>query len=158
MGESIRQYLLTVTAAALICAIVNTLTGPSGTVKAVLKLLTGLFLAASVISPWIQIRPLDLSGFTDTLQIEGAQAVAAGEEAAQESMGEIIKQRVAAYILDKAESLELDLEVEVTLDGADPPQPCGVTITGAAAPYAKEVLRAYIEDNLGIAKENQWWE
>ncbi len=157
MGQEIRQYLLTVTAAALICAIVNTLTGPQGTVKAVIKLLSGLFLAASVISPWVQIGPLDFSDFSDAFHSEAADAVFAGESAALDGMAEIIKQRTAAYILDKAESLELDIEVEVTLDSSNPPQPCAVTLTGGASPYAKEILRVYIEENLGIAKENQLW-
>lgn len=157
MGD-VQQYLLTVTAAAMVCAVVNTLSGPKGTVKAVLKLLTGLFLALSVISPWLDIGQLNLSSFTDDLQNEAVDAVSLGETMALDSVGRIIKEKTAAYILDKAESLGLDIVVEVTLDSSNPPQPCAVKIDGATSPYAKDILMQYIEDNLKIAKENQSWE
>ena len=42
--ESIRDYLLSVTAAALICGIISSLTGKSSNIPKVLKLLCGLFL------------------------------------------------------------------------------------------------------------------
>lgn len=155
--ENIRQYLLAVTAAAMVCAVINTLTGPKGTVKALLKLLTGLFLALSVLSPWLDLGQLNLSNFADVLQSEAGDAVSLGETMALDSVGGIIKERTAAYILDKAESMDLDIEVEVTLDSSNPPRPCAVKINGSVSPYAKEILKQYIEDNLDIAKENQSW-
>lgn len=154
----IRQYLLTVNAAALICAVLNTLSGPKGAVKGILKLLSGVFLALSVISPLLDIGQLELSGFTQTLQNDAVEAVALGKSMAADSAEQIIKEKTAAYILDKAESMNLDIEVEVYLDDSFPPQLNGVTIKGSASPYARETLKEYIEKNLGIEKENQRWE
>ena len=56
--DSIRQYLLSITAAAVICAIINALSGKKGTTSAVVKLLSGLFLTLSVISPLLNLEHL----------------------------------------------------------------------------------------------------
>lgn len=156
MGN-VKQYLLTVTTASLICAVVKTLSGSKGAVKSVLQLLSGVFLALTVVSPWLNLSDLDLSTYIGALQNESIVAVSLGESMAEKSTGEIIKDKTTAYILDKANSMDLDVEVEVTLDGSDPPQPCAVSIKGSASPYSKEILKEYIESNLGISKENQSW-
>lgn len=153
----IRQYLLTVIAAALICAVFNTISSPKGAVKGILKLLSGVFLALSVISPLLDIGQIEISEFTQNLQSDAVETITLGKSMAAESASQIIKEKTAAYILDKAESMNLDIEVEVCLDDSFPQQPCGVTIKGSISPYARETLKEYIEKNLGIKKENQWW-
>jgi hypothetical protein len=72
-------------------------------------------------------------------------------------MGDIIKSKTEAYILNEARKMELDITVEVELSDADPPAPCRVFIKGTASPYKKTVLGRYISDNLGIPQENQQW-
>ena len=51
----------------------------------------------------------------------------------------------------------LKIGVEVELDEAKYSVPSGVIFTGSVSPYAKEVLSTYVEDNLGIVRENQKW-
>ncbi len=155
--DGIRQYLLTITAAAVLCALINSLLKSKGSIYAVIKLLTGLFMALCAISPFLNIGDLNFNSFTDAINIEAAEVVIAGENMALESTGRIIKEQVAAYILDKAATMDLDIEVEVTLDSSNPPQPCAVMLKGAVSPYAKEILGQYINDTLGIAKEDQFW-
>jgi len=58
--------------------------------------------------------------------------------------------------LDKANQMGLDISVEVSL-GEDDMIPNGIAITGTVSPYAKEVMETFMEDTLGIAKENQQW-
>ena len=76
---------------------------------------------------------------------------------AKDAAGEIIKARTQAYILDKARSLDVALTVEVFLDDATIPAPCGVRIEGAISPYAKKVLSQMMKDDLGIPPEEQIW-
>ena len=80
-----------------------------------------------------------------------------GENAAREAMAERISQQTKAYILDKAQALEASLTVEVILDDAGIPTPCGVRISGKVSPYAKGVLSDYMEKELGIPREEQRW-
>lgn len=155
--DQIRQYLLSVIAAAILCGIVNTLIEKKGAYSSIVKLITGLFMAITVISPLITIRIGDISDYFGELSAESASITADSEASAFKELCAIIKSKTEAYILDKAVSMDLDIEVEVTLDSANPPLPCAVTIWGSAAPYSKEVLSEYIAKDLGISKEDQLW-
>ncbi len=155
--EQIRQYLLTIIAAAIFCAIVNSLFGKKGTVAATIKMLSGLFLAVTLLAPLTRIQISNLTDFFEDLDASASGVVAEGEQMAAASMAAIIKQRTEAYILDKALSLELDLEVEVTLSGANPPIPESVLLIGNASPYARGVLQRYMKEELGIPEEKQTW-
>lgn len=155
--DSIRQYLLTITAAAIFCGVIIAIIGKKGANAAILKLLTGLFMAVTVVSPWTKFDFSNLQNFTDSISADAQSVVGQGEELAQNQMGQIITQQTQAYILDKAVALGLDLVVQVELNGDNPPVPSAVTITGAASPYARSVLCQYIESNLAIPEENQLW-
>jgi len=155
--DNIRQYLLTVTAAALICGIVTVFRSKQGTFNAVLKLCTSLFLVLSVISPWLNVRILDFKTYAEGITQDAQSAVNDGEIFAQQQMSTIIKEQAETYILDKATSMGLKLEVEVKLDSSDPPLPMAVTVTGPVSPYTKARLSQCITDDLGIPKEKQEW-
>ncbi len=154
--EAIGAYLVGVTAAALLCALVGKL-GFGKLNGAVIKVLCGVFMALAVVAPWADFKlklPVDVVfGF----QVMGEQAAAEGEDSAREAMAAIITEQVGTYILDKAVGLGLELQVEVILSEDELPVPVGVTLRGDASPYSKGVLGDYIRDNLGIAKEAQTW-
>ena len=152
------SYLLTIVSAAIICAVAKNIVGHKSAMSGVVRFLCGLFLVYCVISPWHRSYDLDLSSFIDSLRAEAGEAVSAGENMALDSTADIIKAKTQAYILDKADSMDLDISVEVTLDESTPPQPCVLTIAGEVSPYGKKVLSQYIEDNLDIPKEAQIWE
>jgi hypothetical protein len=155
--DQIRRYLLSVIAAAILCGIVNTLIGKKGSANSVVKLIAGLFMAFTVISPLVTVRLTNISDYFSDLSAQGEAITADGEAIALEELCAIIKSRTEAYILDKAVSMDLDLEVEVTLSSENPPLPCAVIIKGSAAPYEKVVITEYIAKDLGISKEDQLW-
>jgi len=155
--EDIRQYLLTVIAAAILCAVVNTIMENKGTLTAIIKMLTGLFLAVTVLSPLISVQLSDFSAYMQGLDNTADEAVSRGEEMAQDAAAAIIIEKTEAYILDKAASLELDIEVEVRLGSANPLIPDTVYLRGSVSPYAKKRLCQFITDDLGIPEENQIW-
>ncbi len=151
--EFIKDYLLSVTAAALICGIVVSLAGKSSISKLV-KLLCGLFLAAAVIKPVIDVKLENIYSFTDNLAVNSELSVAAGEKMASDEMKRIIKEKSEAYILDKAKALGAEITVEIALKDY---VPAGVTIIGDISPFVKSSLTASIAQELNIPPEEQIW-
>ncbi|MBQ8834573.1 MAG: hypothetical protein IJ001_06585 [Oscillospiraceae bacterium] len=154
--EALRQYVFSIVAASMISGVVmGFLQG--GTVKELLKLICGLFLAFMIISP---LHQLDLSDFAipgETEKQTGQDIAAEGKELAEEAIADIIKAETEAYILDKAAQLNVELEVEVTVSMDDPPLPMAVSLSGSISPYARRRLEAILTDEIGIPKENQAW-
>ncbi len=155
--EAIRSYVIRVVAAAIICAVLTGLLGKKGTAAAVGRLLAGVFLSITVISPLTDLRLSELTGYVGALSLDADDAVQAGSASAYDALAEGIKARSEAYILDKAAELNVAIEVEVRLTADDPPVPCAVTIKGKVSPFAKAKLSRMLSDDLGIAKEAQQW-
>ncbi len=151
------QYLLSVTGAAVAGGIFRRLLPEKGTAGLIGKLLTGVFLALTVISPWTDIQLGQLEGLTLDISSQAAQAVADGEDRTNAALASVIKQECQAYILDKAQDLGLTLSVEVELSRDQIPVPVSVRLQGAAGPYAKSRLAQVLEEDLGIEKERQLW-
>lgn len=149
----VREYLISVTAAALICSVAVKLVR-NGTVGAVIKLLTGILMALVVLMPLLQIRLGNLELYIDDVRSEAGIVAGNGETMAKKAMEEIISQRVQTYILDKAGSLGAVLSVHVGLEDC---VPCCVTLEGSISPYSKSVLQEYIRTQLGIDVEDQIW-
>lgn len=155
--EGIRQYIFSVTAAAIICAVLTHISAGAGKSSAIIKLICGLFLAFTVIRPVADIQIEELSLYTQSITDEAEQAIGIGEDFAQMSLGSIIKQETEAYILDKASLLDADITVEIILTDDLQPVPGEVYIHGAVSPSAKSKLQKIISEDIGIAKEYQIW-
>ena len=149
-------YFMGITGAAIINVIAIRLIGSKGAISGAVKLITSLFLLFTVLSPLLDIR-LDGSWSFDSLRVDGEAAAAVGESDAKNAMAEIITEQVRAYILDKAESLGVQIDVTITCDDSMPPVPCGAQLRGRVSPYAKKVLSEYMEGTLGIPMEAQEW-
>ncbi len=155
--EALRQYLLSVTAAALICGILDKLLAGKGTAAAIGKMMAGIFLALTVISPFAKLKLDTLEDLTMDFRLEASEAVADGQMQTNSALADIIKQRTEAYILDKAEELCVALTVQVEISREEIPVPVSVRLQGNISPYAKGRLQKDIEDNLGVPKEKQIW-
>ena len=155
--ESVREYLLGVTATALCCGILTSILGKKGMCGNTVKFLCGIVMILAVVGPLLNLQLISLKESFHTLSLETGAVAAFGQETALKEYADIIKDRTAAYILDKAESLGAELTVEVTLSDEVPLVPCGVKLTGAISPYAKKVLSDSIAKDLGIDVEEQVW-
>lgn len=155
--DGIRKYLLSVICAAIICAVVNTLSGKKKAYGSITRLISGIFMALTLISPLVNIRLTDYADYFNGFSADGKAAVAYAEAEAMDELRSIIKSQSEAYILDKAVSMDAVLNVEVTLNNENPPIPCGVKLTGSVSPYTKDVLSRLIANDLAIAKEDQLW-
>ena len=154
--EALGRYVVSVTASAMICAVVMSL-GGSGGKKALLQLICGLLLAVTVLRPVAQVNLEALLEIPGTFT-QGAQGAAqSGEKMAREAMVDIIKSETEAYILDKAAGLNAAIAVEVSMEEEGTPVPVGATLSGEASPYARKRLEQILQTELGIPKENQRW-
>lgn len=153
--DGIRQYILTVTAAALLCAILQQVMPSSGLNGSLIKLVSGIFLAFVVISPVKDVDFGDIRVYLQDYAMEGENLSAVGEDLSADAMARIIKTQTEAYILDKAEALSVVLTVDVELNTALAPD--SVRLSGNVSPYARSVLERVLTEELGIAREDQVW-
>lgn len=155
--NSVGAYILRLTAAAVICGLISGIVGTKGTLSSVVKLITGLFLCFSVISPFLKMNVTSFTGYLEDLQVSGDEIVAEGEIEAKKELETIIKSKTEAYILDKAASYGAEVAVEVSVDTSQMPVPDAVRVSGQISPYGKKQLQQIIANDLGIALEAQIW-
>lgn len=155
--EQLSRYILSVIAAAMITAILTGILDKKGSAGTLVRLIGGLFLAFCIVQPLANFDWSALTAFAEGFSADGEAAAAQGEILADEEYRSIIKSRVEAYILDKAETYQAELTVEVTLSDQDVPVPAAARLQGSISPYAKSQLQQMMEEELGISKEDQLW-
>lgn len=155
--EWVRSYILTITAAGILCAIVkNISSGKAG--GRMMSLVCGVFLILAAISP---VYSVDISGWNgdfDDFRNQAREMQTETSERIRAQMDEVIRERTAAYILDKGAALGAALDVEVILDSENGYSvPKSVRISGDYSPYIKARLGLVLEQDLGIPPERQEW-
>lgn len=154
--DMIRQTILSVTAAAMLCGILSELLSNHRT-KNLIRFLFGLFLTIAVVG---QFSDLDTSQFQEIPFIfadMAQEAVSSGEHMANSARADIIKRETEAYILDKAAQLNADISAEILVSTDDPPVPVAASIYGEMTPYIRAQLQYILDRELGISKEHQQW-
>ena len=154
--EHIREYLISVTSAALLCGILQSLVGHKSSSSGILKLICGIFLALTVIRPLADIRLEEFDFLTGEIHAEADAAVAEGANYAKQAMVRQIKEQTQAYILDKAAAFDGNISADVQVEG-DPPVIVSCTIQGKLSAYAQTQLSRILEEDLGIPEEDQRW-
>jgi len=157
MIDGLRDYVLHITATALICAVVLRFARGSAAAKMIIRLLCGIVLAYSIIQPVKQVDFSRLDRFALEFQQDAEQAILWGKNESSAAWAEGISQGVEAYILEKAKAMNVELVVEVELSDDEIPVPVAVSLCGNAAPYVKSVLSDTISQDLNIPKEKQTW-
>lgn len=150
----VRSYVLTVTAAGILCAIVKALTENSGG-RRMLHLTCGVFLVLAALSPFHAMEIAQWNGSFSAYRQEADILRAEAEALAQNQMDDSIQERVEAYIVGKGASLGAELEVAVTIGENHMPE--AVCISGDISPYIKSRLESIMEEDLAISKEHQEW-
>lgn len=155
--EALGRYILSVTAASILLSILQTLAGKKGGSAALVRLIGGLFLTFTMIAPTADVDLKVIFDMPFDFAEQGSAIAAQGQQITQQELQVIIKKRLEAYILDKAEALNAQLEVEVTLSQDEIPVPTAVRLRGSASPYARTNLQQFLADSMGIPRENQVW-
>ncbi len=155
--DTIRDYLLAIVAAAIICGIVTKFLGEKGAQGTLAKMICGLFLTFTLVRPIADFQIGDITDITDWYSGEADRAVSAGTSMTKNALRQCIKARAEAYILDKAEQMRAELTVQIELSEDDIPVPKSIQLTGNVSPYTKNRLQTIIKEDLGIDKEHQKW-
>ncbi len=155
--DSLRQYILTVIAAAIICSVISPLTSKKTTVHTVLKLVCGIFLVITIIKPFQPYSKFDFSDIYNALEVTADEYVQDGVLYASAQKETFIIENVQSYILDRAKELDVNIDVTVELD-PDTTMPNIVYLSGNVSPLKKSRLQQIITDALGIPEEQQIWQ
>lgn len=118
-------------------------------------MLCGLFLTLTVIQPISRIELDTIFQFYTSFADEAKDAASAGEEMAADAIADSIKGQLETYILNKAEVMNTQISVNVTI-GEDY-LPISAKLSGKISPYTRRQLETILESDLGITKENQLW-
>ncbi len=151
--ESIKTYLISVTASAVICSGIISLVGEKG--SPITRLLVGIFMTCTILSPLVDIKLENLEYITEGILLEANDAVSVGKNMAATDSRKFITEQYEAYILDKASSLHADVTVSIHLEETGLID--SITIRGQISPYAKAELTKYLTNELGIPEEDQNW-
>ncbi len=152
---ALEQYVISIAAASLVCALVLALPR-KGTPGELVKLLCGAFLILTLLGPLADWEPRlpELPQWAG----EGQDIAQEASIAAREALEGVIKNQLEAYICDKAKGLGLEVQAEVSLSREEDPVPRGAVIRGEIPPYERLLLEAILEEELGIPKEAQSWQ
>ncbi len=157
MMGALKEWLLSVTAAAILCALAQGLI-PPGPVRRVGRLTAGLVMAAALLAPLASLRGVEPEQWLESWQPQ--QEIQGLEEQRDETMKTIIEDECSAYIVDKAAQLGMACQAEVICapagEGVFLPQQ--VTVTGNLTPGQQEQLTQYIQEDLGVPPEQQQYE
>lgn len=149
---AIKDWLLSVTAAALIVALAQALI-PEGAVKKISALIGGMVLLTVMMRP---VATLDLEALT---QWTAAYVPAEDTQTDQggQMMKSLIAQKTSAYIVDKGAALGTSCQaaVQVETDESGWPVPWEAEITGALSPEQRSALSQAMEEDLGIPPTRQ---
>lgn len=154
----LREYVLQLTASALICSIALTIFNKKDVSAGIIRLICGFLMLISLFSPLVKIKIDDIGNWSSILDSAASDAVDSGQEAAYEAISQRINTQIQAYILDEARELDICVEAEVYIDKIDGiPTPYAIRIKGDASPYARMRLQSMIRDEIGIPLEDQMW-
>lgn len=152
--NAIGNYLLSVCAAALLAAVAAELAG-STPMGRLVRYLGGLFVALTVVSALLKLELPDVEKWIGDFRYEGQAFAADGAAMANDAAQDIIKQRLEAYILDKAASCGSDISVVICLNEEGIPE--SVTLEGDVSVEAKKKLIRILDTELGLGEEAQYW-
>lgn len=150
-------YLIRLTAAAILGAVVKRL-APKGGAGRAARLGAGLLVLITAFGPVVEFDTLAAaenlakSAYADPLTTEELS------RAGNSLLSSLISQQAEAYILDKAR--EAGLELQVTVENRDLegyPVPWRVTLTGVVSQRKQAALKLVIAQDLGIPEERQEW-
>lgn len=155
--EEIRRYILSVCIAAMICGILKSLSEKSGASFHIIQVVCGVFLTVTAIRPLIGFQINDISQIVLPHSLDAEMIIDLAQQETDEAIGEIIIQKSEAYILDKAASMDVQIELQIQLSNGTTGVPCAAVITGNVSPYTKLRLMEIMEADLGISREAQIW-
>ena len=151
------EYILSVTCAAILCGVMQSLLTKNSVAVTLLRLIGGLFLAFTVVSPVMDINLDYVFEIPSQYAEEGKSIVTQENMHTQNELRQLIKSQCETYIEDKALSYQAPLDVEITLNNESIPAPESARLRGDISPYVKGVMQTWLAEDMGIPREHQIW-
>ena len=160
MMEQLGQWLVGVTAAAILTALSDALM-PEGGVKQAGRLICALVLICAVVRPVAQVELESGEAWLEDWSRERASQESQLREGWEREIKTIIEQEAGAYIVDKAARMGIQCTAEVTCvpgDGQGIWLPEAVCVSGRLTEEQEARLRALLREELGIGEEAQTYD
>ena len=154
--EMVRQYIISVISASVVCALFKGLLVKRASSK-IVNVLCGMFLLFTFLRPVKDIDLLDMIVSFRWDESTTQESVHRGEELTQNAMADIISAEIASYVEKKANALGAKVHIEVRLTDEEIPSPAEMDITGQVSPYVRRQLEAFISENIGLEGEVVRW-
>lgn len=159
MMETIRGWLIGITATAMIAALAENI-APEGSVKRIVKFAGGLLMIIAMIRPVMHLDFSNLSSILTDYHIDSAGYSKALETKNSQLIKSIIEDETSAYIQDKAAELGIVCEVRVLcrIEDDGNPYPSSAVVSGDLEETQILKLSRLIEGELAIPAKNQRYE
>ena len=144
-------YLTRLICGAILCALVDAISGNRGGIR---KLTAGIFLTLVAFSLPVDFELPNLK--PDAFFSEARSVAAEGEGLARDAREEIIIGACEAYVWNKAESMGLEVAVQIDLD--EDLHPCGAVLTGEGSPLERQTLCDILTKELGLKEGEVVWD
>ena len=156
---AVRGWLLAVISVSLLCAAADALM-PRGAVKRVGKLVCGLVLIGTIVSPFASLDVGAGQRWLDGCLASARDRKSELEEAVNTQMKGIIEEECAAYIVDKAEEMGILCQTEVTFSYDEDGVPCPweIAARGAWTQEQRSKLERLLEEELGVPAQRQFYD
>ena len=158
MTDSFRTYLFSICAAAVLSVLVPMLISKN-MIRKTTEFACGLLLLVVVVSPVVQLDLTDFRQIISSYMLDPSTTFAEQNAAEGNFTAERISLQCEEYILDKAEAIGMNIQVEVHMnEDMLYPLPVRVMISGRYSPWQKEKLSFILEQDLGVPENQQEWE
>ena len=155
--DVIRQYIIGIVAAALLCSVATSFVHEKSVLGASVKFVAGILMVLSVIQPWTSISLNVLTDWKSEFSMDGQEFAAIGKENAEQVYRASIKERLESYIQDEAKVLGAEISAEIILSEDSIPVPQRVMLRGDISPHGKSTIESILTERLGISREEQIW-
>ena len=155
----LRNWIISVTAAAIVSAVALAVTPQSRSKKAT-SLACGLLMITVLVGPVLKLDMESFAGYTAAFRYEAGRYIENLENTNEKLTGLMIRAQTEAYILDKARALKIEeARAVVTVREGEDGMICpyAVELGGNATEDAKHELSRCIEADLAIPVERQRW-
>ena len=153
----INEYLLSISAAALLTSVAASLV-VNGNVGKIVNCIVMLILVLVVFVPVAKINVSNIARSIAMFRMDLEQEKTGIEVNNREILAELIKEKCEAYILDKAETLGVTIQADITIsEEGGYPYPVHIRIIGRVSAEDRAYLQRIIEEDIGIPSEQQEW-
>ena len=157
MIEAVKSYITNIIYCSFIIGVISVIPIQSKIVSGIIKFVSVMIVTIVIIEPITQCKFPKLTSFDQLYSSDIERIIEHAEDTASYEERKIINDLIVAYILDKASSLGVNINVTIDLSPEYPYTPEQIQISGPVSPYVRNILSEYIERNLGVAKEAQIW-